>query len=220
MKHSGPTTILIADDHPILRKTLSAYLAHEADIAVIGELGDSHRLVETVRRQQPDILLLDVNMPGPPIVEQVRALHACCPDVHILVLSAEKVQPQVVALVQAGISGYVLKEDNPRDLLNAIRAVAAGEEWFSPAVTHIVVRSLRVHALQTEISLTDRELDVLQLMVTGADNDTIATKLVISTNTVKNHVRHIFRKLDVSTRVEAVVFALNNHLVEPPHNDP
>ena len=214
MQHMDTIKILIADDHPILRKTLSNYLSHESEIQVVGEVGDRRGLVEQVRLSQPDILLLDAKMPGPSVMETVGALKVHCPDVQILVLTASKNREQVLDLLKAGISGYILKEDDPDELLQAIHTIAAGKEWFSSGVAKVLVSTIRDEEKKVHVALTRREKDVLRLMVTGASNEDVANQLFIATNTVKNHVRSIFRKLNVKTRVEAVLFALQNHLID------
>ena len=206
--------ILIADDHPILRKTLSNYLAQEAKIQIVGEEGDTSGLMDAVRLSRPDILLLDVTMPGPDAAVVVHALKKQFPDLRVLILSATKRSDQVQDLLNAGVSGYVLKEDRPDELLEAIDAVVAGREWFSPQITKVLVDFIRFHEREAQIDLTEREKDVLRLMVTGVNNDEIGERLFISTNTVRNHVRSIFQKLGVNTRVEAVVYALEHHLAD------
>jgi DNA-binding NarL/FixJ family response regulator len=172
-------------------------------------------LLEETGRLQPDLLLLDANMPGPSVIETVKELKNHYPDVQVLVLTASKSSEQVLSLIKAGVSGYVLKEDSPRELLQAIETVAGGKEWISPRIAKVLVSSIRLQEQKEQVDLTEREKDVLRLMVTGISNDEIADQLFIATNTVKNHVRSIFRKLGVSTRVEAVVSALDNHLVDP-----
>ena len=216
MQKNGTTKILIADDHPILRKTLSNFLSQEAEVQVVGGVGSTDDLIEEASLLQPDVLLLDANMPGPSVIQTVEALQKNYPDVRVLVLSASKKRSQVLGLLKAGVSGYVLKEDNPDELIKAIRAVAAGEEWFSPSIANVLVDSLRHKEKVAHVDLTKREKDVLRLMVTGVGNEEIANQLFIATSTVKNHVRNIFRKLDVNTRVEAVVYALDHHLVDDP----
>lgn len=214
MQQSGVIKILVADDHPILRRTLSNYLAQEAEIQIVGEAGDTGNLVELTGQLQPDILLLDANMPGPNVAASVKALKNHHPEVQILVLTASKSSEQVLELLKAGVDGYVLKEDSPRELLQAITTVAGGREWFSPRIAPVMASSIRLQKKKEQVDLTERETDVLRLMVTGINNDEIAQQLFIATNTVKNHVRSIFRKLGVNTRVEAVVFALDHHLVD------
>lgn len=212
-----PTTtikVVLADDHAIVRKTLAAYLEKEPDIKVVAEVDNTETLVAVVVQLTPHLLLLDANMPGPSTVEITDTLQTRCPTVRVLVLSAYKKQQQVIDLVTAGANGYILKEDKPSDLLQAIRAVAQGEEWFSPKITRVLVNSVRENDLKEKLELTEREKDVLRLMITGASNKEIADKLFIAHNTVKNHVRHIYGKLDVDSRVDAILFALQHHLVE------
>jgi len=206
--------ILIADDHPIFRETLARYLSEEASIQIVGELGDATALPETIAQLQPDVLLLDINMPGPSALDIVKTLKNKQSDVQVVVLTASKKSEHVVDLLQAGINGYVLKEDSPQDLLQAIESVAEGKEWFSTGITKVLSSSIRLQGHKSRVDLTERETDVLRLMVKGVNNDEIAEQLFIAPNTVRNHVRNIFRKLEVGTRVEAVVYALDNHLVD------
>ena len=219
MRQSDTIKILVADDHPILRKTLASYLSQEPGVQIVGGVGSTQNLIEDIHLLQPDVLLLDANMPGLGAVETVETMQEACPDVQVLILSASKKRKQVLGLLKAGVKGYVLKEDNPEELIQAIRIVAAGNEWFSPSITSVLVDSLRHKEEIVHVDLTQREKDVLRLMVTGVGNEEIANQLFIATNTVKNHVRNIFRKLDVNTRVEAVVYALDHHLVDDTEMD-
>ncbi|MCB8982322.1 MAG: response regulator transcription factor [Ardenticatenaceae bacterium] len=216
MHSPEPIKILIADDHAILRKTLSGYLSQEPKIQIVGETGSTSELMDMMRLSQPDILLLDVSMPGPGAFDTVSELNEQHPDVKIVILTATKNADQMLNLLRAGVNGYVLKEDNPRDLLQAIEAVANGEEWFSSRISPVLASAVRRQGQfqREQVHLTEREMDVLRLMVTGMGNDDIGEELFIATNTVKNHIRSIFQKLEVSTRVEAVVYALDHNLVD------
>lgn len=208
--------VVMAEDHHVVRRAVADFLTKEPDIEVVGEVAETTTLPDTVSRLKPNLLLLDANMPGPNVIEITKTLRAQHPDVYILVLSAYDRREHVVGLLRAGASGYVLKDDEPEELVEAVRMVAQGEEWLSSRVTRILLRSMRDEGIGHAIKLTRRERDVLELMVTGATNDEIAATLTITTNTVKNHVRSIFRKMDVKSRTEAVVYAINHHLVEAP----
>jgi DNA-binding NarL/FixJ family response regulator len=141
-----------------------------------------------------------------------RILRELCPEVRILVLSAYDRREYVVGLVRAGISGYMLKHDSPEMLVRAVRTVAQGDEWLSSRVAEILMRSVQTYDERPAAKLTRREMEVLQLMAGGYRNDEIAEKLVITYQTVKNHIRKIFRKLGVETRVEAVLYAVNQEM--------
>lgn len=206
-------SILIADDHHVVRKAIADFLAKEPDIEVIGETAETTFLLDLVEKLKPTVLLLDANMPGPNVIEMTKTLKAKHQELKILVLSAFDRPEQVVGLLGAGANGYILKDDQPEMLIQAIRLVVAGEEWLSPRVTNILLQSIRNNHRHHPAKLTRRETEVLHIMVTGAGNDEIAGNLGISTNTVKSHVSSILRKLDVKTRVEAVVQAIDRGLV-------
>lgn len=208
--------VLLADDHHVVRAAIAAFLKEQRDILVVGEVADVRELVEKVERQRPDVLVLDAHMPGHRVIETARKLRKQYPSVRILVLSAYDRKEYVVGLLGAGAAGYVLKDDSPDTLVQAIRSVARGRQWLSPRVADVLVNSaLRDHETLVE-ELTEREGEVLRLMATGCRNDRIAHTLNISEQTVKNHVRSIFGKLGVETRVEAVLFAIAHGWVEAP----
>ena len=205
--------IVLAEDHHVVRTAVAALLSKEPDLEVVGEVADGNTLVQTVARIQPDILVMDAQMPNHKPVEATRALHETCPDLRIVVLSAYDLPEYVVGLLKAGADGYVLKDDPSDMLVRAIRAVAEYEEWVSPRVAAVLVDSVRSSDTDAGVKLTDRELDVLRLMAHGHKNSDIAQELVITKQTVKNHVTNIFRKLGVETRVEAVLYAISHGLV-------
>jgi len=208
--------ILMAEDHHLVRHAIADFLSREQDITIVGEVGDTNNLVKLIQQLEPDLLLLDANIPGPNIVELTQQLCSSYPLVNILILSAFDRREHVLGLLRAGASGYVLKDERPETLIHAIHVVASGEEWLSPRVSQVLLNSIRNNNKGNPPKLTPREKEVLELIVQGASNDDIALDLVITTNTVKNHVRNIFRKLDVQTRVEAVITALNQHIIEKP----
>jgi DNA-binding NarL/FixJ family response regulator len=203
-------SVVLAEDHHVVRTAIAEFLAKEQDIEVVGEVAEGDSLLQEVDRMKPDVLLLDAHMPGREVVESAETIRKRHPQIRILVLSAYDRREYVVGLLKAGAAGYVLKDDSPEMLLRALRAVAHGEEWVSPRVAKQLVESVRRGGKRPQAQLTEREMDVLQLMAAGLKNDEIAGELVITTQTVKNHVRSIFRKLEVETRVEAVLWALNH----------
>ncbi|MCB0257461.1 MAG: response regulator transcription factor [Anaerolineae bacterium] len=205
--------IVLAEDHHVVRNAIAALLANEADMAIVGEVADGRTLLSTVARLQPDILLMDAQMPNHKPVTAVEQLREQYPQVRVLVLSAFNLPEYVVGLLKAGANGYVLKDDPTKLLLHAIRIVANGGEWVSPRTTSILIEAMRSESSDLEAKLTVRELDVIRLMARGRRNEEIAAELVVTNQTVKNHVTNIFRKLDVSTRVEAVLYALSAGLV-------
>ena len=205
--------VVLAEDHHVVRAAVATLLTKEPDIEVVGEVAEGSMLMDVVEKFKPDILVLDAHMPGHKVAQSAKTLQMNCPDVKILVLSAYNRREYVLGLLSAGATGYMLKDDPPEMLVQAVRQVAAGGEWISPRVAKLLVKSVRHEDKGATTVLTDREMEVLALMARGHKNEEIAEKLVITTQTVKNHVRSIFRKLGVKTRVEAVLYAINNKLI-------
>ena len=207
--------IILADDHTVVRTAVAAYLARRGDIEVVGEVGEGGPpLFDLIRRQNPDVLLLDAHMPGHEVdvVDSARRLQEEWPDMRILVLSAYNRREYVVGLLKAGAAGYVLKDDDSEMLLRAIRTVAHGGEWVSPRVANVIVNSVRQGEPDPADLLSRREIEVLRAVARGLTNGKIAEELYISEQTVKNHVSSIFSKLEVDTRVEAVLYAIRHGL--------
>ena len=215
MRKVGKIRIVLAEDHHVVRAAIASLLAKEADIEVVGEVPEAMALVPRVEALKPDVLILDAHMPGHKVIESARALRARHPNVRILVLSAYNRREYVVGMLGAGAAGYVLKDDPPEALAAAVRAVAAGKQWLSPRVTELLVRSAAGRDKRLVEELTDREAEVLRLMAAGHRNERIAEALNITEQTVKNHVRSIFGKLGVETRVEAVLWAISQGRVSP-----
>jgi DNA-binding NarL/FixJ family response regulator len=198
--------IVLAEDHHVVRAAVASFLSREEDFEVAAEVDDASTLLGRIDDVRPDVLVLDAHMPGHRVIDSARALHRVYPELRILVLSAYKRREYVVGLIEAGALGYVLKDDPPESLPQAVRAVFRGRRWLSPGVAEVLAKSA-VRGVREE--LTEREGDVLRLMATGCRNDRIAETLGISEQTVKNHVRNIFGKLGVETRVEAVLYAIS-----------
>lgn len=206
--------IVLAEDHHVVRAAIATFLQSEKDIEVVGQVEQGAGILEAVETHRPDVLLLDAHMPGHRVIDTARRLKKSQPGIKILVLSAYDRREYVVGLLGAGASGYVLKDDPPATLAEAIRATAKGLRWLSPRVADVLVRSAAEEDDVLREELTQREGEVLQLMATGSRNDRIARELSISEQTVKNHVRSIFGKLGVATRVEAVLYAIHQGWVE------
>lgn len=206
-------TILLAEDHHVVRRALFTHLQQNPDFSIVGEIADGEGLVDMVQRLRPDLLLMDLEMPHHEPIEVTTALRRRYPELKIVVLSAHKTHKYVIGLFRAGVHGYVLKDDPAPDTVKAIRQVMRGETWISPQVTTVLVAHVRSHTDRVRESVTEREMDVLKLMARGYRNERIGQELSISEHTVRNHVASIFTKLGVETRVEAVVFALTLGLV-------
>jgi len=211
--------IVIVDDHHVVRTAIATLVSQEKDIEVVGEISDPRRILETINLLKPDILLLDAHMPGHRVIDTVHTLCLKHPEMPILILSAYNRREYVLGLLKAGVTGYVLKNDSPDMLLDAIRSVAHGQEWLSPQLAKIVMGTVRNNHAPKATPLTKREQEVLRLMACGHKNGEIAEELAVTTQTVKNHVTSIYSKLGAESRVEAVLYAVNHELIAVPEND-
>lgn len=208
--------LAVVDDHALFRAGLINLLHELPDIEVVGDAGDGQTALEMIERTQPQVILLDVNMPGMGGVETVRALRSqtSTRDCKILMLTISKSEEDLFGAIQAGADGYLLKNVEPEELHRAIINIQQGMSVLSPQITRQVLG-----ALQTNIShsqepiLSDREMEVLRCLARGNTTLQTADILVISENTVKTHVRHILEKLDASNRAEAVSKALQMGLL-------
>ncbi|HSM57835.1 MAG TPA: response regulator transcription factor [Candidatus Sulfomarinibacteraceae bacterium] len=205
--------LFLAEDHHVMRAALRSLLTRESDLEVVGEAADGRELLAEVQRLQPDILLMDAEMPEHDPAQAVVWLREHCPQVKTLVLSAYCRRSYIVDLFKAGVHGYVLKDDAADTLLHAIHQVWQGEEWVSPKVAAVLVESLRQGDEKPLAQLTEREVEVLSLLALGNTNRAIAEELTLSEHTVRTHIYHIFNKLGVQTRVEAAVLAISEGLI-------
>jgi DNA-binding NarL/FixJ family response regulator len=207
-----PIRVVLADDHAVVRKGIREFLEEEGDIAVVAEAGDGLQAVALVAQHQPDVAVLDIQMPAMTGIEATRRIKADQPGVRVLILTAYDDDPYIFALLQAGASGYILKTADSSQLVRAVRAVHRGESALDTAVTHKVVRQLttgRPLGAQAAVeSLTERELEVLRLAARGLTNKAIGQALNISDRTVQGHLANIYGKLSVGSRTEAVTEAL------------
>jgi DNA-binding NarL/FixJ family response regulator len=216
------TRVLLIDDQPLLRTGFRMILSAEADLQVVGEAGDGATGVELARRLKPDVVLMDIRMPGMDGIQATRALAGPGVEepIKVLILTTFGLDEYVVESLRAGASGFLLKDAPPEDLVEAIRIVAAGEALLAPSVTRRLldrVASRLPRANEDTIpalaELTDREMDVLKLMARGLSNAEIAEKLVVSETTVKTHVSRVLAKLEIRDRVQAVILAYETGLV-------
>jgi DNA-binding NarL/FixJ family response regulator len=212
MTDSQPIRVILADDHAVVRKGIREFLEDEHDIDVVGEAADGHTALELVSEHQPDVAVVDVQMPGMTGIEVTRQIKARHPKVRVLILTAYDDDPYIFALLQAGASGYILKTAGSVELVHAVRAVYRGESALDPAVAQKVVQQLtsgRPLGAQAAVeSLTEREIEVLHLVAKGLTNKAIGQALNISDRTVQGHLANIYGKLEVNSRTEAVTVAL------------
>lgn len=207
--------VILADDHPIVRSGIRCELIRCPDIQVIGEAVSGDQVLALAQTLQADVLLLDVYMPGPRAVDIVRRLRKELPALCVVMLSAYGDDEHVIALLAAGARGYILKDEEPAVIVGAVRAVKQGTVWLSSSVGQVIARvTERVEADTPKIALTPRELEVLQMMAQGWDNRKIAEAMCVTEATIKFHVSHIYGKLAVTSRVEAVLCAARQGWVE------
>ena len=205
--------VLVADDHAIVRKGICALLATEADIQVVGEAADGQSAIDEVERLQPDVVLMDLVMPGVDGLEATRRITAQRPQTRILVLTSFAGVDKIMPAIKAGALGYLLKDSDPEVLVESIHQVYCGNSSLHPSVARALLEEV-CHpsdaACQntTEPSLTEREAEVLRLVARGWNNQDIASELMISEATVRAHVSHILAKLDLASRTQAALYAL------------
>ncbi|MEZ5170375.1 MAG: response regulator transcription factor [Acidimicrobiia bacterium] len=216
-----PLRVLIVDDHALFRRGLELVLSQEDDIDVVGEATDGDAAVESAESLGPDVILMDVRMPGTSGIDAARKIREQHPATKILMLTVSDDERDLFDSVLAGADGYLLKEVSIEDVADAVRAVARGHGLVSPSLTpkllsefNAVARRAEDRRLAHTPRLTAREVEVLKLVAKGESNREIAEHLYIAENTVKNHIRNILEKLGLHSRMEAVVYALREKLLE------
>jgi DNA-binding NarL/FixJ family response regulator len=216
-----PIRVLVVDDHALFRRGLEIVLAQEPDIEVVGEAGDGAEAVEQAADLLPDVVLMDVRMPRRSGIEACTAIKDVVPSARIIMLTISDEEGDLYDAIKAGATGYLLKEITIDEVATAIRAVAGGQSLISPAMASKLLTEfatlIKRDGDRQQVPaprLTERELEVLRLVARGLNNRDIAKQLFISENTVKNHIRNILEKLQLHSRMEAVVYAVREKLLE------
>jgi DNA-binding NarL/FixJ family response regulator len=209
-KAKDKVRVILADDHNMVRAGIRQLLEGAGDVQVVAEAGDGEEAQAAIQKHKPDVAVLDIQMPKASGIEVTRWVRAHLPDVGVLVLTAYDDDPYVMAVLQAGANGYVLKTAKPEDLIQAVRDVNEGKSALDPAITRKLMTNLFKRQQDAAVEpLTDREHDVLRLAAKGYTNKAIGVQLAISDRTVQGHLAHIFAKLQATSRTEAVMRAVS-----------
>ncbi len=219
---SEPVRVLVVDDQELFRRGLTMLLASEPGIEVVGEAGDGVEGTTLAESVAPDVVLLDVRMPRRSGIEACLAIKQSVPSAKIIMLTVSDEEADLYEAVKSGASGYLLKDSSIEEVAQAVRVVSEGQSLISPSMAVKLIDEFKqisrpeTGAVGGGLRLTDRELEVLRLVATGMNNREIAKQLVISENTVKNHVRNILEKLQLHSRMEAVMYAVTEKLLDLP----
>jgi DNA-binding NarL/FixJ family response regulator len=211
--------VLIVDDHDLFRSGLRNLLEEETGVQIIGEAAAGQEALRIVRELAPDVVVMDLNMPGMGGVEATRHITAHSPLTRVVMLTISDQDNDVIDAILAGACGYLLKDSSIQDLMAGIRAAAMGESLISPTIAAKVLQRLRASSTRPEIEstiraeLSEREIEVLKLIANGKDNAMIAGELHISPKTVKNHISNILMKLQIDNRIQAAVYAVRSGIV-------
>nr|MDT0664514.1 response regulator transcription factor [Micromonospora sp. DSM 115978] len=218
---ANPIRVLVVDDHALFRRGLEMVLAQEADIEVVGEAADGSEAVTMAVESAPDIVLMDVRMPRRGGIDATSAIKEAVPSAKIVMLTISDEEADLYDAIKAGAMGYLLKEISIDEVATAIRAVYGGQSLISPSMASKLLTEFATMIKKADDRpqlptprLTDREMEVLRLVAKGMNNRDIAKQLFISENTVKNHIRNILEKLQLHSRMEAVVYAVREKLLE------
>ena len=213
--------VIIVDDHALFRRGLEMVLENEPDIEVVGEAHDGQQAVDRTTELMPDVVLMDVRMPRRSGIEATQRIKELMPHVKIVVLTNSDEEADLYEAIKAGASGYLLKEISSEEVADAIRSVVQGHSRISPAMASKLLLEFQAMSKRTDDrqplappKLTDRELQILRLVAKGLGNRDIAQQLFISENTVKNHIRNILEKLQLHSRMEAVIYAVKEKLFD------
>lgn len=212
MTSSSPATILLVDDHPLLRKGLKQLIEFEDELDVIGEASDGKTAIELALKYEPDLIVLDLNMQGMDGLETLRAMRNADIVSRIIMLTVSDSDEDVVCAITYGADGYLLKDMDPEKILEKLKEAALGKMVISEKLTHVLAGAIRGGSDKKSnvlAKLTSREHEILKLIAKGMSNKLIARELDISDGTVKVHVKHVLKKLELNSRVEAAVWMVN-----------
>jgi two-component system, NarL family, response regulator LiaR len=212
MSNTIPIKVLIVDDHAVVRNGLATFLMTSDDMELVGEAASGEQAVELCQQLEPDVVLMDLVMPNMDGATATRHILEQCQDVQVIALTSFKEQKLVQGALQAGAIGYLLKDISADQLADAIRAAYMGKPTLAPEAARALIQATRMPAEKIGFDLTEREREVLSLMIQGMNNNEIADRLVVSSSTAKFHVSSILSKLRASSRTEAVAIALQNDL--------
>ena len=218
MSQNPPIRVLLADDHAVVRAGIRQFLEHSGDIEVVAEANDGVEAQALIEQHRPDVAVLDIQMPKASGIEVTRWVRSQYREVGVLVLTAYEDDPYVLAVLQAGANGYVLKTASPAEIIQAVHDVDAGQSALDPAITQKVMEHMfgqKSAAAQAIEPLTERELEVLTLAGKGYTNKAIGAQLGISDRTVQGHLARIFNKLQAESRTEAVMRAVSMGWLPP-----
>ncbi len=211
--------VLLAEDHTIVRKGIRSLLDDDKDIEVVDEAEDGREAIEKAEKLQPDVVVMDITMPGLNGLEATRQIKKHFPEIKVLILSMHANEEYIFQTLRAGASGYLIKKAAPRDLILAIQAAKRGESFLSPSISRTVIEEYIKKAEKTNEEegpferLTDREREVLQLIAEGYSNREIADKLYISTKTVETHRSHLMEKLNINNVADLTKYAIRKGLI-------
>jgi NarL family two-component system response regulator LiaR len=213
MTESAKIKVLLVDDHAVVRSGLGAVLLSFEDMTLVGEAGNGEEAIRLCEKLQPDVVLMDLMMPVMDGVAATAAIKKQCPRISIIALTSFKEKEMVEGALKAGALSYLLKNVSASELVTAIRGALAGQPRLSPEAAQVLIQDIKEPAAPS-YDLTDREKEILVLMVEGLPNTAIAERLVVSQSTVKFHVSNVLSKLGVTSRTEAVALALKHKLVK------
>ena len=208
--------VLIVDDHPVVRQGIISFLEVQGELEVKGAASNGEEAVKAVEELQPDVVVMDLIMPGMDGIEAINQIKSSKPDTRIIVLTSFAQDSKLFPAVKAGADGYLLKDIAPADLVNAIKSVYVGRPVLHPDVAQKLMLSFSGRGRSMTVErLTPRETEVLELIAHGLSNKEIANRLIISDKTVKTHVSNILRKLNLTHRIQAALYAINKNIPQP-----